>query len=335
MTVFKVGDRVSCYDPDYDFCKDGPVSGVITDISGSGDLYSVAVEGDGFNKFCFYTNELTPEEESTMIVNVQTNNTITVFEADGTPHSIDRNHSRFNDVKTFLNKGNTDINTLLDMMSPVASINKWGSDSEFTCDGQSVYYKGNELHGSLISRILQMIAEGRNTKALQNFMERLYKNPSFRSVDQLYDFLANNSMGITEDGYFLAYRVVTGNYRDKHTWSVDNSPGQSPRMDRNQVDDDPNRTCSYGYHVCSMEYAKGFFYNAGNDRVVSVKVDPADVVSVPVDYNNSKMRVCGYTVLADITSKVQGKEDYLASRSVWDDDSYLDEDYDWNDDSDY
>ena len=30
-----------------------------------------------------------------------------------------------------------------------------------------------------------------------------------------------------------------------------------------------------------------------------VKVDPADVVSIPVDYNNTKMRCCRYEVIGE------------------------------------
>ena len=31
-----------------------------------------------------------------------------------------------------------------------------------------------------------------------------------------------------------------------------------------------------------------------------MKVNPKDVVSVPTDYENSKMRVCGYTVVEEL-----------------------------------
>jgi hypothetical protein len=42
-----------------------------------------------------------------------------------------------------------------------------------------------------------------------------------------------------------------------------------------------------------MEYAKGY----SGDILVEVIISPKDVVSVPIDYNNQKMRVCRYKVL--------------------------------------
>ena len=39
-----------------------------------------------------------------------------------------------------------------------------------------------------------------------------------------------------------------------------------------------------------------------------VKIDPADVVSIPVDYNNSKGRCCKYEVIAE---HFNGTEDTL------------------------
>ena len=336
---FKVGDKVLCYDRSGIYKMSDWEEGIVTKICH--DDYYIKLPSK-FVSFFFESPEVKPlTKETTMITHVQSNSTVTIFEDDGTPHTISSDHTNFRTVKEGLVNGTHSVDDLVELMSPVKSIMKWGH-GKFTCDGKSVFYDGKVLHGSLVNRILQMIAEGHDCTPLQNFMINLYNNPSFRSVDQLYGFLDNNSMGITEDGCFLAYRVVTSDYKDKYTGTVDNSPGRSPKMQRNLVDDDPNRTCSYGYHVCSLEYAKDFFHD--NNRLVSVKVNPSNVVSVPVDYNNSKMRVCGYTVLADITDKVDfsSEKDYLAGRSVWSDfgpyeDNYYDEDdyeedgFDWDD----
>jgi Ran GTPase-activating protein (RanGAP) involved in mRNA processing and transport len=37
--------------------------------------------------------------------------------------------------------------------------------------------------------------------------------------------------------------------------------------------------------------------------MLEVKVNPRDVVAVPVDYNNAKMRVCEYVVLSVVTNE--------------------------------
>lgn len=62
-------------------------------------------------------------------------------------------------------------------------------------------------------------------------------------------------------------------------------------MPREQVDDDSGIDCSTGLHVGSFNYARGF-----GPRMEVVKIDPADVVSVP-RYDGNKMRVCRYEVL--------------------------------------
>ncbi len=45
-------------------------------------------------------------------------------------------------------------------------------------------------------------------------------------------------------------------------------------------------------HVGSMAYVKDFGY--GNSVILEVLVSPRNVVAVPEDYNNTKMRVCEY-----------------------------------------
>jgi hypothetical protein len=69
-------------------------------------------------------------------------------------------------------------------------------------------------------------------------------------------------------------------------------------MPRSKVDDDPESTCSTGLHVCSFEYLRSF----GGQRTMLCQVDPADVVSVPIDYQNTKVRVCRLTVVKEVAN---------------------------------
>ena len=80
------------------------------------------------------------------------------------------------------------------------------------------------------------------------------------------------------------------------TGKWDNSPGAVCEINRELVDDNPTNTCSTGLHVACFGYAKDF-----GEKLVEVKVNPADVVCVPIDYNNTKMRVCRFEVLAECT----------------------------------
>lgn len=70
-------------------------------------------------------------------------------------------------------------------------------------------------------------------------------------------------------------------------------------MNRGKVDDDRRKTCSYGFHVGRYNYAKDFRPNDGH--LMIVKVNPKDVVAVPLDHNDEKCRVCKYEVVGEIT----------------------------------
>jgi hypothetical protein len=100
----------------------------------------------------------------------------------------------------------------------------------------------------------------------------------------------------------IAYKIVTDDYRDIYTKTFDNSIGQTVSVSRNEVDEDPDRTCSYGLHVCGTKYLPhyGTATGGGSDRVMVVKVHPKDFVAIPRDYNCSKARVCEYRVVGQV-----------------------------------
>jgi hypothetical protein len=51
-------------------------------------------------------------------------------------------------------------------------------------------------------------------------------------------------------------------------------------------------------HFCSQEYLPHF--GGSDSRVVIVKINPRDVVSIPTDYNNAKGRACRYEVIGEV-----------------------------------
>lgn len=171
------------------------------------------------------------------------------------------------------------------------------SEGRMAYDGRQLTFDGEPIHNVITDRLYYLWSNGLPFNSLLRFMDRLIENPSKRAVDELYRFLEACELPITPDGYFLAYKRIRDDFTDCYTGTFDNSIGATPRIRRNEVDEDSDRTCSHGLHVCSAGYLGSFW----GDRVVVVKVDPADVVAVPRDYNNSKMRVCGYEVIQDIT----------------------------------
>jgi hypothetical protein len=134
------------------------------------------------------------------------------------------------------------------------------------------------------------------------FVKKLSKNPSFKVVKSLYDFLSVNNVPLTENGNFRAYKKVDFDYMDLHSHTIRNAIGDEPSMNRNEVEDDPNKCCSAGLHACSKSYLEHYGSNdSAVNRIVIVEIDPVDVVSIPTDYNNAKMRVCKYKVVDELT----------------------------------
>lgn len=175
----------------------------------------------------------------------------------------------------------------------VSSLNNASNDVRIK--GTSIFYKDREVTGLIASRVFEVIRLGLDVQPMVKFIENLMQNPSKRAVDELFGFLEACTLPITPDGHFLAYKRVRENYLDCHSGTMNNSIGNVLEMDRNAVDDDRNNTCSYGLHFCSFDYLRSF----GGARIVIVKINPKDVVSIPSDYNNSKGRTCRYEVVGE------------------------------------
>ena len=159
-----------------------------------------------------------------------------------------------------------------------------------------VHYAGEAVHGALTDMILKYVDEGMPFEPLTLFLEKLMQNPSNRSRTQLYGFIEKHLFAINSEGDFLAYKRIRDDYTDCYTGSIDNSVGQTVTMDRGAVNDNPDQTCSHGLHVCGFSYLGSF----GGARIVLVAVNPANVVSIPSDYDHAKMRVCEYDVVQEI-----------------------------------
>jgi hypothetical protein len=182
-------------------------------------------------------------------------------------------------------------------------------DGDIRVVGGEVIYDGKPLHNVMCERILDIMREGLDATGLVKFLENLMQNPSYTAVQELYLFLEANQIPITEDGHFLAWKKIRNNWKDIHSNSVDYSVGATPSMKWNQVDPDREKTCSYGLHCAGWDYLPHFGSNGDSDRIVIVKVNPADVIAVPNDYGNAKMRVCKMEVLREYTDrKVEAEE---------------------------
>jgi hypothetical protein len=173
------------------------------------------------------------------------------------------------------------------------------SHGNFVVKDGRILVNGVEAPTVLGNKIVKFSNDGLPYQPLVKFAERLQLNPSFRAVQELFTFLEKNDHPVTENGCFIAYKRVRDTFKDIHSNTMDNSPGAVVEMPRNQVNEDSSQTCSYGLHVANWDYAHTQFAssNPETDVMLEVEVDPADVVAIPTDYNNAKMRVCKYKVL--------------------------------------
>lgn len=226
-----------------------------------------------------------------------------------TPYTVPKTHPNFEKILQFFRDGETDTDRLEDLVDVRRAISNV-TDGKVEVLNGVVYYDGEVLHNYAADRILAFLQEGLPASPIMRFVEKVMKNPSKRAVDELYKFLEKAEMPLTKNGNFLAYKWVNNDYFDCHSNSFDNSVGKTVEMPRNQVDDNPNHTCSSGLHVCSKNYV-----NFGQ-RLMLVEVNPKNVVAVPIDYNASKMRVSKYKVLEEILD-TDGWKEHKFDRPIW------------------
>lgn len=212
------------------------------------------------------------------------------------PHTIAKSHITYGKVVDAIKAG--DWTKVADLVEPKKVVLNYGKGN-VSVQGEQLFWKGKPMNNGLATRMIAMLQDEFPIEPLVNFMENLMTNPSKRAVDELYGFLEKNSLPITPDGHFLAYKKVRNDYLDIHSGTMNNAPGMIVEMERNEVDDNKDRTCSSGLHFCSQSYLPNFG-NGYDNRVVIVKINPRDVVSIPSDYNNAKGRACRYEVIGEI-----------------------------------
>lgn len=226
-------------------------------------------------------------------------NAIVIF-IKGKPYTIEDTHPNYNYVREAI-KAN-DVTNIEDWVNIPNAISKASHGLVNVYNGL-ITYKGKAVNSHLATRILELMNQGFDIAPWARFMDKLHSNPDSFSVEQLYPFLERAKLPITPDGDFLAYKYVRHNYTDVYTGTYDNTPGKTVEEDRAKCDNNPNNHCSKGLHFCSKEYLP--CYGVGVDdhssyRVVIVKVNPRDVVSVPNDHNFQKARACRYVVVGEL-----------------------------------
>jgi hypothetical protein len=208
-------------------------------------------------------------------------------------HTINPSHLAYSKILDAVKA--SDWESVKNLIEPQKVVLAYGKGN-ISVQGDRLFWKGQEFSNFLADKIIQMLQDGFPVEPMVRFMENLMLNPSKRAVTELYGFLEKGQLPITPDGYFLAYKKVRKDYKDVHSGTFDNSVGQVVEMERNQVDDDKDRTCSTGLHFCSQGYLNSF----GGERIMILKINPMDVVSIPADYGETKGRCCRYEVIGEL-----------------------------------
>ena len=229
---------------------------------------------------------------------IETENALTVVIAEtGKIYNIDNTHPNWDKARQNLYAGEYEgLEELLSVKKTVETFFSQSTVGSVEIDDTGVKLNGEYVNNYLTNKILDFAKRGLPTAPLVKFFEKVMKNPSYRAVNELYKFLEHGLMPITPDGNFLGYKSVKQDYTDWYSGKFNNSVGQTLEMPRNQVCDDPELGCSYGFHVGTLEYAKDF---NSNNRVMIVEVDPSNVVSVPHECKHQKLRTSKYVVVGE------------------------------------
>lgn len=244
---------------------------------------------------------------------VLTDRTLSVI-IDGEMYHVPRpedgdNMERWENIKAALSNPDVTDEDLLALVQPAKVIERALVDpatvdavaGKLELRGGNLFYGGTLVNSVLADRILDIVREGLDVMPWMMFAENIFSNPAPFSQDELYLFLEKATLPITSDGHFLAYKNVRADYTDIASGTFDNSIGAVCEMPREQVDADRYRTCSTGLHFCSKDYLPHFAHWDGGHTMI-VKINPADVVSIPADYDNTKGRCWRYEVVGEIPS---------------------------------
>jgi hypothetical protein len=256
--------------------------------------------------------------------------------------SVPSDHPKFRQIVDLLRI--RDFDNAIALMDTRTAVRQWINDHpRLELRNDRLHLDGEQFSDLITDKALNMIERGNSAQPLVNFLTNVRNNPSATAQNELLLFCEANDFMIDETGCIVAYKSVRGNYTDIHSGKFDNSVGTVNSMPRRTVDDRRDVTCSYGLHFASHQYASTWAgaIDGRNLRLMVIRVNPADVVSIPNDYGNQKGRCCRYEVVGEMksTNPLPPREVYTEDQiqsppvdSGWDGniDDFGDEDP-WND----
>lgn len=215
---------------------------------------------------------------------------------------VDSTHPNYKAIREAI--FNEDFKAAFELMNIRKAIETF-TQGNIRIEGEKLFYGEMQVKTELADKIIQLMQKGDDGfQRLIKFFELLMQNPSRSSVEQLWGFVCHNDVEIDEDGYLIGWKKVQSkgnNLFDSRTGKVPNNVGCVVEMPRWMVDDRRSVTCSQGLHVGAWDYVRSFSGNV----ITKVRMSPADVVSVPDDYDDMKVRTSKYEVVGLVNSSRQ------------------------------
>lgn len=289
-----------------------------------------------------------------------------IFFTDGSTETVNDRHPNFAEIiGALVSKPEGYEQSVYDLANISATVARKFQDlsDRVTTDGTDIFFDGDPIHNALSQEIIKRLREDaqraanffsgkgdadsirseKSWQALVKFLENLQQNPNENSRESLYRFIIKHGLTIDKDGYLIAYKGLEADFGsvNKGYGIVDgeevngtlyNKPGSVIRFPRKDVDSNSAVGCSQGLHAGTHAYASG--WNRG--KLVAVRINPRDVVSVPDDSSFSKLRTCQYEVLHEVDpleDAVATTGDTSATYWDWDEDDY-DDSSEWEDPED-
>lgn len=239
---------------------------------------------------------------------------ISVFH-DGEIHVTDDSNPHFKEIFDRLDADES-VDNVIHLFAPEKTIRAQFAtlSADVKIENGAVSWRGQPVASALSDYLVDLYSAGEvDYRPVVRFLERLAQNPNAHSREMLWSWISDRGLRLTDTGFIVAYKGVdpkgyslnagSGDFRNGQPVEghILNQPGDVIEKDRTSVQFDPSQTCSFGLHVGTYEYARGFVGAVG--KVFLVHVDPADWVSTPTDCGGEKGRVCRYYVVREVEEK--------------------------------
>lgn len=240
---------------------------------------------------------------------------LTLIFSDGKTHLVGDEHPNFDRVLEAAQDDDVPEDEVMRLANLIAFVGDRLTrlSERVSVVGNNVLFDGDPLRSEIATHIVRMVRESdeRGWMSLVSFLEKVQTNPNEHSRDSLYSWIANRDFTLTQDGDLIAYKGVQVDSEGMslsishgtaivngvvHNGAIPNPDGAVVEMPRSEVQHNTAVGCSTGLHAGTWGYAAGF----ARGRVLTVRINPRDVVSVPTDCDAQKMRVSRYEVLSTV-----------------------------------